>query len=179
MKNAEWCDQRGTDEPAATTECVDIPRAPKRAVAGTFGLSGMGHRGETILLVEDEDFVAEVTSQVLQAAGYRVLRARNASEAMILFREHADEVQLLLTDVIMPGKTGADLAEEVQGICPRLRVIFMSGYPEVPDREVAPGVFFLAKPFSVHSLTQTVWQALEQTVANSGGEHLARAAGDR
>ncbi len=62
-----------------------------------------------ILLVEDEKFVRDVTGEILQSAGYRVLKTRNAADAMLTFRRYRDEVRLLLTDVVMPGQSGCSL----------------------------------------------------------------------
>ncbi len=118
----------------------------------------------TILLVEDETFLREVTCEILESAGYRVLKTRNAAEAATAFCQYKAIVKLLLTDVVLPGKNGRDLANELRGVCPKLRIIFISGYPEnVVTRHgiQEDGMFYLPKPFSLQSLTQKVWQVLE------------------
>jgi two-component system, cell cycle sensor histidine kinase and response regulator CckA len=71
---------------------------------------------ETVLLVEDENFVRDVTGEILHSAGYRVLKARNADDAMRTFRQYRDEVQLLLTDVVMPGQNGFNLAHDLKAM---------------------------------------------------------------
>lgn len=81
----------------------------------------------TILLVEDENYLRDVTSDVLESAGYRVLKTRNAAEAIAAFSEYKTIVRLLLTDVVLPGQNGRDLANDLRGICPKLRIIFISG----------------------------------------------------
>ena len=81
----------------------------------------------TILLVEDENHLREVTGEVLESAGYRVLKARNATEALSAFGEYKTIVRLLLTDVVLPGQNGRDLANELRSACPKLRIIFISG----------------------------------------------------
>ncbi len=81
----------------------------------------------TILLVEDETFVREVTGDILEAAGYGVLKARNAAEAQCAFRQYQKIVRLLLTDVVLPGQNGRDLASELRAIYPNLKTIFISG----------------------------------------------------
>src|SRR5579871_4247667 len=86
--------------------------------------------GTTILVVEDEDFVREVTCEVLISAGYRVLQARTATEAARLFSREAKGADLLLTDVVLPGRNGQVLARELTGSHPGLKTIFISGYPE-------------------------------------------------
>jgi CheY-like chemotaxis protein len=124
--------------------------------------TGMDQVRATILLVEDEDFVRQVTAEVLSFGGYQVLGARTAAEAMRIFRQYGEKVQLLLTDVVLPGTNGRDLARNLRLLHPGLRTMFISGYP---DNEVAkgsleePGVFYLPKPFSVESLMQKVRQA--------------------
>jgi CheY-like chemotaxis protein len=90
------------------------------------------HRGHgTILLVEDESFLREVTCEILESAGYRVLKARTAAEAISAFDEYKTIVRLLLTDVVLPGQNGRDLATDLRSISPKLKIIFTSGYPVV------------------------------------------------
>jgi CheY-like chemotaxis protein len=118
----------------------------------------------TILLVEDEAFLREVTCEILESAGYRVLKTRNAPEALSAFSECKTVVRLLLTDVVLPGQNGRDLANELRSVCPKLRIIFISGYPEnVVTRHgiQEDGMFYLPKPFSLLSLTRKVGQVLE------------------
>ena len=121
---------------------------------------------ETILLVEDENFVRDVTGEILESAGYRVLKARNAADAMRTFRRFRDEVHLLLTDVVMPGQNGCSLADDLKAMSFGLRTIFISGYPEnsVTRKGLKQtGVFYLPKPFSAESLLRQVKQALVKT----------------
>ena len=90
------------------------------------------HRGHgTILLVEDESFLREVTCEILESAGYRVLKARTAAEAISAFDEYKTIVRLLLTDVVLPGQNGRDLATDLRSVSPKLKIIFTSGYPVV------------------------------------------------
>ena len=117
---------------------------------------------ETILLVEDEPFVRQSTFEILESAGYRVLKAANAEEARATFRCHGDEVQLLLIDVILPDQNGQDLATDLRASDPDLRVIFVSGYPQKVSKELMHnGLFYMAKPFSAESLLTKVWLAME------------------
>jgi CheY-like chemotaxis protein len=81
----------------------------------------------TILLVEDETFLREVTGEILESTGYRVLKTRNAAEAASAFRQYRAIVKLLLTDVVLPGQNGRDLANDLRAISPNLRTIFISG----------------------------------------------------
>ncbi len=129
----------------------------------TMQRAGMDPVRETILLVEDEDFVRQVTAEVLSFGGYQVLGARTAAEAMRVFRQQRAKVQLLVTDVVLPGTNGRELARDLRLLHPALKTVFISGYP---DNEVTrhsleePGVFYLPKPFSVESLMQKVRQVL-------------------
>jgi DNA-binding response OmpR family regulator len=135
------------------------------------------HRGRgTILLVEDERFLREVTCEILESAGYRVLKAGTAAEAIFAFDEYKTIVRLLLTDVVLPGQNGRDLATDLRCVCPKLRIIFISGYPEnVVTRQglKEDGMFYLPKPFSAQSLTRKVRQVLEQQEATGTNVHPA------
>jgi two-component system cell cycle sensor histidine kinase/response regulator CckA len=112
-----------------------------------------------ILLVEDEGFVREVAWEVLSAAGYRVLSAKNAEEALEI---HASQnVRLLLTDVILPGVNGFALAKRLKQENPGLRVLLVTGYAEQMSVIEAAEEKFLAKPFSAEMLVRTVRQMLE------------------
>jgi CheY-like chemotaxis protein len=121
---------------------------------------------ETILLVEDEDQVREVTGSVLRQAGYTVLEARNGDEALALCAQHAQcagRIHLLLTDVIMPGMNGRQVSEQVLVHHPGLAVLFMSGYTD--DAILRHGVLeaqvpFLQKPFTPSKLRIKVREAL-------------------
>jgi two-component system, cell cycle sensor histidine kinase and response regulator CckA len=119
----------------------------------------------TILLVEDEAFVREVTREILGSSGYRVLPARNAAEAVMAFRRFPGEVQLLLTDLVLPDRDGCKLAQELAALSGRVRAIFISGYPEncVTRKGLQrPGWSYLHKPFSSASLLQKIQDVLNQ-----------------
>ncbi|HVO82457.1 MAG TPA: response regulator [Terriglobales bacterium] len=160
--------------------CTDTFELAAIAESGTTLAGAEPPEGRpTILLVEDEDFVREVTCQVLQSAGYHVLQAREAIAASVAFRCHRQEVRLLVTDVVMPGQNGRDLARELRSVCPGLKTLFVSGYPEnVITRAENQGrtEFYLPKPFSAQSLVRTVRSILEP--GETSEEPLAmRAAG--
>lgn len=119
---------------------------------------------DTILVVEDEAFVREAACDILEGEGYRVLRARNAAEAQVAFRQQQGSVQLLLSDVVLPGQSGPALAKDLRAAHPALKAIFISGYPEnaVTKYGLATGqMFYLPKPFSAESLLGKVRQVLE------------------
>lgn len=116
-----------------------------------------------ILLVEDEEFVREVTADILEYEGYRVFKARNASEAKSAFDRYGEIVQLLITDVVLPGQNGVALARELRAASQTLRVLFISGFAENPwtrQARLAGETLYLPKPFSAESLMRTVRQAL-------------------
>jgi DNA-binding response OmpR family regulator len=107
------------------------------------------------LFVEDEGFLREMASGVMESAGHRVLKARDAAEAMGLFRRYRKIIDVLLTDVVLPGKDGRELAREVRAVDPELKVIFISGYAENVITRQQPrdgGTQYLPKPFSADSL---------------------------
>jgi two-component system, cell cycle sensor histidine kinase and response regulator CckA len=113
----------------------------------------------TILLVEDEAFVRKVTCEILCSTGYRVLTAKDATDAVKTFRCHPGEVQLLLTDVVLPDRSGCDLALELLSISAGVKAIFISGYPENSVTRHGlqrPGWSYLPKPFSAASLLQKI-----------------------
>ena len=118
----------------------------------------------TILLVEDESSVRRLVSQMLMLIGYRVLEAANGPEALQLIEKQTIEIDLLLTDVVMPFMNGGELAERLSRIYPRMRVLFTSGYMDdaVVQKVVALGAQFLPKPFSPATLTMKVREVLEQ-----------------
>ena len=121
-----------------------------------------GH--ETVLLVEDATAVLKVSKRMLEQLGYVVLSAGTPGEAMRLAKEHAGEVQLLVTDVVMPEMNGRDLAENLLSLYPGLKRLFMSGHTAdviAHHGILAEGVHFLQKPFSKEALAAMVRQALD------------------
>jgi len=119
---------------------------------------------ETILLVEDAVGVRELARRVLEELGYAVLVASNGQGALELAARHPDPIQLLLTDVVMPGISGRALAEQLQQIRPNLKVLFMSGYTDEAIARhgvLAPGVSLLQKPFTPTSLARKVREVLD------------------
>jgi two-component system cell cycle sensor histidine kinase/response regulator CckA len=113
---------------------------------------------ETILLVEDEDAVRVIISAVLRRQGYHVLEAASPRAAIEIFNEHASEIDLLLSDVIMPEMNGPALAQRLIGLRPELRVLFISGYTNmaIPFDMDSTSVSFLSKPFPASALIERV-----------------------
>ncbi|MCU0661613.1 MAG: ATP-binding protein [Myxococcota bacterium] len=119
---------------------------------------------ETILLVEDEAPVRVATSKMLKRQGYIVLEAKDAHEALLLLESYPLPIDLLLTDVVMPGMSGKQLRDEVHSRKPSLKVLFISGYnEEIIDQHglLAPGTNLLQKPFEMTSLANRVREVLD------------------
>ncbi|MDY3562422.1 PAS domain S-box protein [Gemmata sp. JC673] len=150
---------------AGTTVCVYLPQVAAPAPLPPAPPPARPPRGaETILLVEDEDGVRALSRCVLTACGYTVLEACDGEEALRLARAQGPSIQLVLTDVVMPGPSGREVAEEIRGRHPATKVLFVSGYTD--DAVVTRGVFqdrmhFLHKPFSPHALALKVREVLD------------------
>jgi two-component system cell cycle sensor histidine kinase/response regulator CckA len=120
-------------------------------------------RVQTVLVVEDAEGLRELTKRLLERQGYTVLIAANADEARRLFDEHPS-IDLLLTDVVMPGPSGPDLVKQLVATRPALKVIYMSGYTDetiVHHGVLDAGILFLHKPFSSESLGRKLREALD------------------
>ena len=137
----------------AATEPVDGP-----AVAASAPTGGR----ETILLVEDEDAVRAIVSAVLRRLGYQVIEASSPLRACEIFDEHGADIDLLLTDVVMPEMNGPSLAQRLVALRPGLRILFISGYADVSFDAVGPNVGFLTKPFEASALAATVREVLSR-----------------
>jgi two-component system cell cycle sensor histidine kinase/response regulator CckA len=119
---------------------------------------------ETVLLAEDDSAVRGVVASVLGQKGYRVLQATNGAAAVELARMHPGDIRLLVTDLVMPGMTGRDLAEQLTAGRPNLRVLFMSGYTDdavIRQRVLEEGAPFLQKPFTPRALATKVREVLD------------------
>lgn len=120
---------------------------------------------ETILLVEDDEALRKVTTSLLEMSGYKVLEANNAASAIELSHRHEGEIALLLTDVIMPGKSGPDLALDVKRHRPGISILYASGYTGdiiAHQGVLDPGITLLSKPFSKETLLNTVRTVLDE-----------------
>ena len=125
---------------------------------------------ETILLVEDEAFVREVAVQVLKSAGYVVLTAKTGAEARDLYRQFSREINLVLSDVILPDLNGRTLARELRNQNAELAVLLVTGYAaqiELTDAEFAR-VECLPKPFATRTLLQRVRAVLDKKRRSTG-----------
>ena len=149
-----------------TTFKVYLPRASAEAqVPSPKAQPVAAPRGaETILLVEDDASVRDVSARVLAECGYTVLEAPHPARARAVFAEHADEIALLLTDVVLPGCNGRELAEALLADRPALKVMYMSGYTDdaiVRSGSADSGAPFLEKPFSPQVLARRIREVLD------------------
>jgi PAS domain S-box-containing protein len=139
--------------PPTTVQPVEVePKRPARK-------RGAKKKHATILLTEDEDDVRELLDEMLATQGFKVLVAANAGEALTRAAQFHGTIDLLLTDVVMPGGTGRDLARQLTAVRPDMRVLYMSGYPEhgaPPGSVLEPGVPFLSKPFTRDLLLEKI-----------------------
>ena len=152
-----------------TTFKVYLPRVKDavQAPAAEMPASTARKGHETILLVEDEPDVRELTQMVLTERGYRVIEALTPEDAERLAGNNGAEIHLLLTDVVMPGMSGRELAKRLTGRYPNLRVLYMSGYTYnviAQDGTLEEGISFLQKPFTPQVLTQKVRESLDRPV---------------
>jgi two-component system, cell cycle sensor histidine kinase and response regulator CckA len=123
----------------------------------------VGH-GEIILIVEDEPSILKLASRILGELGYTVLTAESPQQAMALVHERPVEIELLITDVVMPTMNGRELSNKLHELCPKLKTLFMSGYTAnvIAHRGVLDqGVNFIQKPFSVETMAIKVREALD------------------
>jgi signal transduction histidine kinase/CheY-like chemotaxis protein len=141
---------------------VDEPlEQPREKLLGDELLRG----SETILLVEDEEEVRKLAVRVLERQGYKVLSARDGDEALLVCERHKDPIHLMLTDVVMPGMSGHEVAKRSEPSHPEMKVLYMSGYTDnaiVMHGVLVQGVNYIQKPFTVNGLTKKVREVLEQ-----------------
>ncbi len=161
------CDGRIALESApgrGTTVTIDLPATDVEPAAPLPAEPVTGGR-ERVLVVEDEDLVRDLTARALEQAGYHVKVAADAEAALAAAGEPGEALDLLVTDVVMPGRTGPQLAAELRARHPGLAVLFVSGYTQdamgAPG-EVASGVEFLQKPFRIGDLLRRARGAIER-----------------
>ncbi len=112
----------------------------------------------TILLVEDEPFLREATSSILEKAGFDVLSAEDAPQAINVYAAVERRVHLVVTDMVLPGKTGQELGKELRQLCPEVKILITSGYSDAETETEDPSMqtYFLAKPYSRRSLVEKI-----------------------
>jgi two-component system, cell cycle sensor histidine kinase and response regulator CckA len=121
---------------------------------------------QTVVLVEDEEMVRNLLCEVLRRVGFEVLACANPEEGIAVCRSHPGKIDLLLTDVVMPGMNGREMANRIQETLPELCVVFMSGYTEqvlLQEGQMDAPFEYLQKPFTLRALTQKVAKVLGNT----------------
>src|ERR1700675_3689731 len=128
-------------------------------------------RRRTILLVEDEPFVREATCCILESAGFEVLPAEDAQDAMKVYEGCQRAIDLVMTDMVLPGRSGEQLGQDLRQHSPEVAVLVTSGYSNPEYEKEAPGsrTYFLAKPYSKRTLVEKIEKIL-------GSVAVARAA---
>jgi CheY-like chemotaxis protein len=124
----------------------------------------IGGNGETVMVVEDNDMVRQMTVDILARRGYAVLEAAGGAECLHKLRAHSGPLDLLITDVVMPEMNGKELYRQAAELLPGLKVLYMSGYAEdvIASRGVLDaGVHFIQKPFVPNNLATKVREVLE------------------
>jgi two-component system cell cycle sensor histidine kinase/response regulator CckA len=141
---------------------VPVPEAGLQQVA-----NGEAARSwETILLVEDEDCIREITRRILEMHGYTVLTAANANEGIRVFDDYDGAINLVVTDIMMPGMNGRELVRRLNERAPGLKTIFISGYDcnvaraDSPD----PKINYLQKPFTVDELARKIREVIDDAI---------------
>ena len=151
-----------------TTFSLFLPRVSHPAEKTSFRAQLQEHgqvEGATILLVEDDGGVRALVKDILRSSGYRIVEADNGNAALVIENDYEGKIDLLLTDVIMPGITGAELAKTLGAKRPDMKILYMSGYTnEAIDRHgvLQEGIAFLQKPFTTRVLLEKVRQILHK-----------------
>jgi PAS domain S-box-containing protein len=137
------------------------PLAVADAVTGSGAAAG---GSETILLLEDEDGLRAIAREILEDAGYRILEARNVGEGVALASRPSASIDAILSDVVMPGASGPQGVTLIRAIHPRVRILYMSGYPDLDqhDGALGPGDEMLAKPFTADALLKRIREVLDR-----------------
>jgi len=139
---------------------VDEPLQESQKATFKGGLRG---GDETILIVEDEDGVRKLTSKILNKQGYKILEASNGGDALLLCEQLKEPIHLLLSDVVMPGINGPELARRIMNLCPGVKVLFMSGYAGQAISQsgtLDEKASFIQKPFSARNLVEKIQEVM-------------------
>jgi two-component system cell cycle sensor histidine kinase/response regulator CckA len=154
------------EEPAQDNVFEAPPPPPENANSGKQDLAGRGR----ILLVEDEEGVRGIAAQLLASCGYQVMEAGDGEQALEIIKEHSGNIDLLISDVVMPGMDGPALLKEARPWLGKTRVMFISGYAErdlAKTLEEERSISFLPKPFTLRQLAERVKNELNAGVKDA------------
>jgi two-component system, cell cycle sensor histidine kinase and response regulator CckA len=155
-----------------TTFRILFPLVEELAQAGRDERTGSSPLGgtETVLLVEDEESIRNLASEVLKMSGYTVLEAANADQALVISDNHKGPIHLMVTDLVMPGISGRALVHCMEPLRSEMRVLFMSGYIGESVQILDPDTPFIQKPFTAVALSQKVREVLNLTARDMDRE---------
>jgi len=154
-----------SEEGRGTTFNIYLPQVEGAAETKGAAPAARGASGgsETVLLVEDEASVRQLVREILESKGYRVLEAENGPAGLIASSHYKEKIDLIITDVVMPGMSGRELAQHVLESRPEIKVLYLSGYTEeaiVNEGSLDSGKAFLQKPFTLQNLSRKVREVL-------------------
>lgn len=144
---------------------IYLPSSSKEADKEEIKLPELLPGAETILLIDDEKMVIEVTKELLEMLGYKVIMATSGSEALDIYRDREKEISLVILDMIMPGMSGGETFDALKKVSPLVKVVLCSGYSlnyKVSDILERGCCAFLQKPFSIHELSWTIRKTLAE-----------------
>lgn len=116
----------------------------------------------TILVVDDDKAVCDLTASMLEIKGYRVFRAASGEDALKVFHQYANTIQLVVADIVMPRMSGPQLAQQLRNLRPNLPVLFMSGLIPYANSQEVLGRWFLRKPYTAQMLSEKVQQVMAE-----------------
>jgi len=154
-----------------TTFRVYLPRVEDAAEpAGPAQIAGSTSGGsETVLLAEDEESVRELVRETLEAKGYKIFECESGEDALHMAAGHVGTIDMLITDLVMRGMTGGELAKRLRAVRPGIKVLYLSGYTEevIAPSMLEPGCAFLQKPFTLQMLARKVREVLSEKTSKS------------
>jgi len=158
-----------------TTFKIYLPRVdqPVEATNGESRPKSVQRGTETILLVEDDPQLRQLSSSILAHCGYKMLVASTPEEGLAICRANHRDIRLLITDVVMPRMNGRQLAEQIAQVSPNVRVLYISGYTSnaiVHYGVLDPGLWFLPKPFTLSALIAKVREVLDASANSQSGD---------
>jgi len=150
-----------------TTFKIYLPRVnePREAITEEILKEELPRGDETILIVEDEEEVRKLARKILEKQGYRILETLNGDDALLACETRKSPIHLMLTDIVMPGMSGSELARLLKPLYPEIRILYMSGYTDnaiVRHGALGKGVNYIQKPFTMEGLARKVREVLDK-----------------